>query len=282
MASLLEITSGQKLFGGALKYGKHPSTTNKCDMSFAIFIPPKHTRPIPYLLFLSGLTCTAENFATKSGAFKKAAELGIAILIPDTSPRGDNVANDESYDLGQGAGFYLNATQQPWVQHFQMEDYIINELIPNAQEQFNLDPKHKAISGHSMGGHGALTLYYKHPEAFMSCSAFSPIVAPSTAPWGKKAFSAYLGTDETTWNAHDACQLVAHAPKEQLQTEILIDQGLADNFLKEQLKPERFEQACKKFGQKLRLRRHEGYDHSYFFIQTFIDAHLDFHFKHIF
>jgi len=281
MTHHLETTSNHKTFGGEVRYCTHASAANKCTMSFAVFLPPeRESKPsvkTPYLLFLSGLTCTADNFATKAGAFAKAAELGLAIVIPDTSPRGDDVPNDDAYDLGQGAGFYLNATQAPWAEHFQMESYLLNELLPLVEAEYGLSSNKRSIAGHSMGGHGALTLHYRHPGAFASCSAFAPIVAPTQVPWGKKVFSAYLGENQKAWRAHDACELVANAAPHQLEKPILIDQGLADNFLEEQLKPELFETACQNAGQKLILRRHEGYDHSYFFIQSFINDHLEFH-----
>lgn len=263
-----------------LHYVSHTSDHNKCEMQFAVFLPPSHQNgamQTPYLLFLSGLTCTTENFATKAGAFKKAAELGLAIVLPDTSPRGDEVADDPNYDLGQGAGFYINSTQEPWAKHYQMEDYLMKELLPLAENEFGLSPKKRAISGHSMGGHGALTLFFKYPDIFTSCSAFAPIVAPSQVPWGQKAFSAYLGDDQTEWKKHDASELVKHAPEHLKDKTILIDQGLADNFLDEQLQPDIFEDACSKAGQKLTLRQQEDYDHSYYFIQSFIDDHLTFH-----
>lgn len=280
----ITVRQAHRCFGGELSYCSHISRHNQCEMQFAIFAPPSQADkkgPTPYLTFLSGLTCSEENFTTKAGAFKKAAELGLALLIPDTSPRGEAVADDDAYDLGQGAGFYLNATQEPWASHFQMEAYIIRELLPQAESYFNLNPNQKSITGHSMGGHGALTLYYKYPDIFTSCSAFAPIVAPCEVPWGQKAFSHYLGDDHTQWEKHDACELVAHAPKEQRERTILIDQGLADQFLESQLKPELFKDACHHAGQSLTLRQHEGYDHSYFFIQSFIDDHLNFHHQHL-
>ena len=282
--SKVKIKSSQKVCGGDLKYCSHISKINNCLMNFAIFIPGQaHLTQLdtPYLLFLSGLTCTEDNFIVKSGAFKKAAELGLALLVCDTSPRGENVADDAAYDLGQGAGFYIDAIQKPWVNNFQMESYLIKELLPLAEKTFGLAYNRKSISGHSMGGHGALTLYYKYPDKFISCSAFAPIVAPSQTPWGKKAFLAYIGKNEQEWKNHDACQLVRRASSDILEKEILIDQGLADNFLEEQLKPDLFEVACKEVGQELTLHRRKGYDHSYFFIQTFIDSHMEFHFKKI-
>lgn len=280
----IEVKSTQNVFGGEVKYCTHISMVNHCEMSFSVFIPPQYDSTlsgIPYLLFLSGLTCTEDNFTTKAGAFKKASELGLAILIPDTSPRGENVADVEAFDLGQGAGFYLDATQPPWAENFQMESYLLRELMPSAEKIFGLANKEKSICGHSMGGHGALTLYYKYPDEFISCSAFAPIVALSQVPWGEKVLSAYVGGSKQEWKLHDACELVQKASNALLKQEILIDQGLTDRFLEEQLKPELFDSICKKIGQKLILRKHDGYDHSYFFIQTFIEDHLEFHIRKI-
>lgn len=266
--------------GGTISYYSHDSAETGTPMRFSIFLPPQAEQgAVPYLVFLSGLTCTEDNFTTKAGAYKTAAELGIAILAPDTSPRGDVVPDDENYDLGQGAGFYIDASQSPWAKNFRMESYIVKELIPAVEQEFPVDPATKSICGHSMGGHGALTLYFKYPGMFKSCSAFSPIVAPSKVPWGHKAFTAYLGDDQNQWTVHDACELVKAAENAPENAEILIDQGLADQFLAEQLKPELFETACRQAGQKLTLRKQEGYDHSYFFIQSFIDDHLRWHFR---
>lgn len=281
VSSLIEMTvKTEKIHachGGALHYCSHDSRETGTPMRFSLFLPPDAGKNTPYLVFLSGLTCTEDNFTTKANAYQKAAALGMAVLAPDTSPRGEGVADDEAYDLGQGAGFYLDATEAPWAEHFRMESYLVKELLPLVEQAFGLDPKRKAVTGHSMGGHGALTLYFRHPSLFVSCSAFAPIVAPSQVPWGQKAFAAYLGDDRTKWAAHDASALVAKAATEK---DILVDHGLADVFLEEQLKPELFEAACDKAGQKLTLRRHAGYDHSYFFIQSFIDDHLEFHAKH--
>ncbi len=250
-------------------------------MHYAIFyfLPPQTNQgAVPFITFLSGLTCTHDNFTTKAGAYCEAAKLGIAIIAPDTSPRGDHVPDDEdSYDFGKGAGFYLNASQEPWAQHYQMEDYIEKELNYIVCRNFSLLPDKQGLCGHSMGGHGALTLYFKYPNQYKSVSAFSPIVAPSQVPWGHKAFKGYLGDDETLWVNHDAAALVLKAKNAQNNNEILIDQGLADQFLQEQLKPEIFEQACQSANQKLRLRLHEGYDHSYYFIQSFINDHIAHH-----
>ncbi|MDG1286943.1 MAG: S-formylglutathione hydrolase [Rickettsiales bacterium] len=261
--------------GGTLAVYEHASAALKCDMKFSIFLPPQAaSTDVASVMFLSGLTCTHDNFTTKAAAYGHAAKAGLAIIAPDTSPRGDSVPDDaDAYDFGKGAGFYLNATQAPWAEHYRMEEYITRELPALLADKFSLNPAKQGIMGHSMGGHGALTLYLKYPEIFTSCSAFSPIVAPSKVPWGKKAFSRYLGENRAAWKAYDACELVTKASD---QT-ILIDQGLEDQFLEEQLKPELFEQACADAGQALTLRRHAGYDHSYYFIQSFIEDHIQHH-----
>lgn len=272
----MEIRKTHRCFGGTLGYYTHDSAVTGTQMNFSLFMPElSKDEQVPYLTFLSGLTCTEDNFTTKAHAYARAAERGVAILAPDTSPRGEGVADDEAYDLGQGAGFYLDATQEPWARHFQMESYLIRELLPLAEKEFKLDPARKGITGHSMGGHGALTLFFRHENLFRSVSAFAPIVAPMQVPWGQKAFTAYLGPDRTLWEAHDSCALVR--AKGARDTEILIDQGLADPFLAEQLRPALFEAACAAVGQKLTLRQHEGYDHSYFFIQSFMADHVDWH-----
>lgn len=260
---------------GTLSVWEHQSSTLKSTMQFSIFLPPQISDgPVPFVTFLSGLTCTHENFTSKAGAYKSAAEQGLAVIAPDTSPRGDGVPDDaESYDFGKGAGFYINATQAPWAEHYQMESYIVDELNDLVCNKFLLSKDQQGILGHSMGGHGALTLYLKHPEKFKSVSAFSPIVAPSQVPWGQKTFTGYLGDDQEEWKKHDASALMQQATN----AEILIDQGLDDQFLIEQLKPHIFEEACQKVGQKLNLRQHAGYDHSYYFIQSFIDDHINHH-----
>lgn len=266
--------------GGTLTYYVHDSRETKTPMRFTLFMPPvlkQDQGKVPYVVFLSGLTCTAENFTTKADAYRMAAELGIAVLAPDTSPRGESVADNPDYDLGQGAGFYVDATEAPWNEHFRMESYITQELLPMVEAHQGLDPKRCSIMGHSMGGHGALTLYFRHKGRFASCSAFSPIVAPTQVPWGQKAFAAYLGSDQGKWNEHDATYLVSKDQAAAQNAPILIDQGGADSFLIEQLKPQLFEEACRTAGQKLTLRIHDGYDHSYFFIQSFIDDHLAWH-----
>lgn len=263
--------------GGTVFYYSHDSDAVKGNMRFSLFMPPEDKRTGAYVVFLSGLTCTEDNFTTKANAYQKAMELGLCILAPDTSPRGKDVPNDEGYDLGQGAGFYLDAIQAPWSENFRMESYLVTELLPMCEKHFGLAPDCKAIMGHSMGGHGALTLYFKYPDLFTSCSAFAPIVAPAQVPWGQKIFTTYLGDDQNIWALHDATALVQKIQNAKDNHAILIDQGLGDDFLKEQLQPELFEQACKNAGQKLTLRLHEGYDHSYFFIQSFIEDHLEWH-----
>jgi len=278
----MQLTKQYACHGGTLGYYQHQSSATQTMMDFTLFSPPKSAKkvqgkPVPLLVFLSGLTCTADNFTTKGTAYKRAAELGFAVLAPDTSPRGESVADVDSYDLGQGASFYVNATQAPYNSHYQMEDYIVHDLVPTIIQSKNatIDQDNIYISGHSMGGHGALTLFLKHPTLFKSCTAFSPIVAPSQVPWGQKAFQAYFGDDQQQWQQADACALVS--AQTQARSPILIDQGLADQFFTEQLQPALFAQACAKVGQPLTLRTHPGYDHSYFFIQSFIDDHLNWH-----
>ncbi len=274
----LENISRNRSFGGWHKQYRHRSQVLNCEMRFAIYLPPQAAAgPVPVLYWLSGLTCTDENFMQKAGAHRMAAELGIALVAPDTSPRGDDVANDEGYDLGQGAGFYLNATQEPWAKHYRMEDYVLNELPELIESVFPVTEK-RALAGHSMGGHGALTLAMKNPERFCSVSAFSPIVNPVNVPWGEKAFTAYLGNNRESWKAYDSCELIRQA---KVHLPMLVDQGTEDNFLEEQLKPELLVQAADQSGYPLQLRMQEGYDHSYYFIASFIDEHLQFHSRYL-
>jgi S-formylglutathione hydrolase len=244
-------------------------------MRFAIFLPPQASTgaKVPVLYWLSGLTCSDENFMQKAGAQRLAAELGIAIVAPDTSPRGEGVADYEGYDLGQGAGFYVNATEAPWNRHFQMYDYVVKELPDLIESLFPVSDK-RAISGHSMGGHGALTIALRNTERYQSVSAFSPINNPVNCPWGQKAFAAYLGKDTSTWREYDASLLMREAKQ---KVPALVDQGEADNFLAEQLKPEVLAAAAGENNYPLELRSHKGYDHSYYFIATFIEDHLRFH-----
>jgi S-formylglutathione hydrolase len=272
----VEILQQHRVAGGTLHYCRHTSTSTGTPMKFSLFLPPG-TGSHPLLLWLSGLTCTEDNFTTKAGAYHTAAKLGLAILAPDTSPRGDGVADDAAYDLGQGAGFYVDATQSPWAAHFRMESYVNRELPTLVAERFPIDLARLGISGHSMGGHGALTMALRHPEDYRSVSAFAPICSPTRCPWGEKALGAYLGPDRTTWAAHDAALLIETGKARGRFDEILVDQGEQDNFLVDQLKPELLETACATVGQKLMLRRQPGYDHSYFFISTFIADHLMWH-----
>jgi len=272
----MEKVSATQIYGGSQQAWQHESSACGCPMRFGIFLPPQaqHTA-VPVLYWLSGLTCTDENFGTKAGAQRVAAELGMAIVMPDTSPRGLGLPGEnDDYDFGSGAGFYLNATQAPWAGHYNMYDYVVEELPALINQHFPVADQRVSISGHSMGGHGALTIALKNPDRYRSVSAFAPIVAPTQVPWGRKAFAGYLGTNEREWQQYDATELVKQV---QLGNEILIDQGDADNFLVEQLKPELFSAACAESGQALQLRMQPGYDHSYYFIATFIEDHLRFH-----
>ena len=271
----LENISQAKVFGGWHKQYSFESNTLKGRTRFAIFLPPNATQanPVPVLYWLSGLTCTDENFMQKAGAFHMAAELGVAIVAPDTSPRGDKVADDDNYDLGQGAGFYLNATEMPWAEHYQMYDFITQELPALIEQNFPVTDV-KSISGHSMGGHGALTIGLKNPHQYRSISAFSPISNPVNCPWGQKAFSAYLGADKTRWAPYDASELLKQASE---ILPILIEQGEADQFLNEQLMPEAIIKVAKAQNLPVTVRMQPGYDHSYFFIATFIELHLKWH-----
>ena len=261
-------------FGGTQDVWSHRSSTLDCDMKFGLFLPPRAQHgPVPVLYWLSGLTCTEQNFITKAGAQRYAAEHGIALAIPDTSPRGDDVADADGYDLGKGAGFYVDATQSPWSAHYRMSSYIVDELPALVEAHFPVTAA-RAISGHSMGGHGALTIALRNPDRYRSVSAFSPIVAPSRVPWGQKAFSAYLGDDREAWKQYDACELVKSATE---KLPLLIDQGEADEFLETQLKPEWLVDACAASGHPLELRMRPGYDHSYYFIASFIGEHIAHH-----
>lgn len=270
----METLQSHKVHGGTLTYRRHDSAATGTAMRFSIFVPPGEG-PFPVLIWLSGLTCTEDNFTTKAGAYAAAAKHGVVLVAPDTSPRGDGVPDDPAYDLGQGAGFYVDAVQEPWDRHFQMETYVTRDLLEAVADSAPVDPARRGISGHSMGGHGALTLALRHPDLFKSVSAFAPICAPKRCDWGRKAFTAYLGDDQRTWADHDATRLIETG--ESVFDDILVDQGTADSFLKDQLKPELLEAACAAAGQKLTLRMQEGYDHSYFFIASFIAEHVAWH-----
>lgn len=271
----METLKTHAAHGGILRYLKHDSRATGTPMTLSVFVPPGEG-PFPVVVWLSGLTCTEDNFTTKAGAYRRAAELGLIVVAPDTSPRGAGVTDDPAYDLGQGAGFYVDATQAPWTPHFRMETYIVEELIALIDAEFPTTGA-RSIFGHSMGGHGALTLALRHPELFRSVSAFAPISSPTRCPWGEKAFSAYLGEDRAAWAEHDAAMLLGSGSARGRFDEILIDQGTADPFLVEQLKPELLTAAAEAVGQDLTLRMQPGYDHSYFFMASFIDDHLAFH-----
>jgi S-formylglutathione hydrolase len=272
----MNIISQATAFGGMQGVFSHASEACNCDMTFAVFVPPQAIKePCPVLWYLSGLTCTHANVMEKGEYRRMAAELGLIIVCPDTSPRGNDVADElTNWQMGKGAGFYLDATESPWVEHYQMYTYITEELPALIAEQFRADMSRQGIFGHSMGGHGAMTIALKNPERFKSCSAFAPIVEPSTADWSAPAFGKYLGTDETKWRQYDACALVSDGAR---IPEFLIDQGKADGFLEKGLRPWLFEEAIKGTDIGLTLRMHERYDHSYYFISTFMDDHLKWH-----
>ncbi|MFP8271277.1 S-formylglutathione hydrolase [Escherichia coli] len=276
----MEMLEEHRCFEGWQQRWRHDSSTLNCPMTFSIFLPPPrdHTPP-PVLYWLSGLTCNDENFTTKAGAQRVAAELGIVQVMPDTSPRGEQVANDDGYDLGQGAGFYLNATQPPWATHYQMYDYLRDELPALIQSQFNVSDR-CAISGHSMGGHGALIMALKNPGKYTSVSAFAPIVNPCSVPWGIKAFSTYLGEDKNAWLEWDSCALM-YASNAQDAIPTLIDQGDNDQFLADQLQPAVLAEAARQKAWPMTLRIQPGYDHSYYFIASFIEDHLRFHAQYL-
>lgn len=282
MTDCLQTLSEHRCFGGAQRFHEHDSREIGLPMRFSVFLPPQAERgPVPAVVYLAGLTCNEETFMIKAGAQRVAAELGLALIAPDTSPRGPAAEAIEgattSWDFGIGAGFYLDATAEPWADHWRMESWIVNELLPLIARSMPIDGKRIGIFGHSMGGHGALTLALRHPGRFRSLSALAPICAPTQCPWGQKAFAGYLGRDDETWLAHDACALMQSQTAPPYPAGILVDQGLADNFLAEQLRPKLLEAACRAAGQPLTLRRHEGYDHGYYFIQSFIADHLAHH-----
>lgn len=277
MSNGIETISENRCFGGVQGVYGHRSAVLDCDMRFSLFRPPQsETESRPVLFWLSGLTCNEENFIVKAGAQRLAAELGLIVVAPDTSPRGVDLAGEnDTYDFGSGAGFYVDATEQPWAKHYRMYSYVTGELPALIGEHFPVRPGRQGIFGHSMGGHGALVMALRNPGAYLSVSAFAPIVAPMQCPWGEKAFSGYLGGDRENWKPYDATELVRGGAG--LETEILIDQGTADGFLGEQLKPHLFEEVCRASGQALKLRLQEGYDHSYFFIASFMEYHLRHH-----
>lgn len=277
----LELISAHASFGGEQRFYHHASREIGLPMRFGLYLPPQALagQTVPLLTWLAGLTCTEETFAIKAGAQRVAAELGLALLTPDTSPRGAGVSGEaDHWDFGVGAGFYLDATQAPWSGHWCMERYLLQELLPEVCAYFGLAADRRGLFGHSMGGHGALTLALRHPGVFTSVSAFAPICAPSRCPWGHKAFTGYFGQDESTWAAHDASALMATQAQAPYPAGILVDQGLADKFLADgQLLPEAFEAACAAVGQPLTLRRQPGYDHGYYFVASFIEDHLRHH-----
>jgi len=270
----MEIVEKHASFDGWQEVYQHKSDTLNCTMKFGLYLPPQAAHgKVPVLYWLSGLTCTEQNFITKAAAQRYAAQHGIAIVAPDTSPRGEGVADDAGYDLGQGAGFYINATQAPWSAHYRMYDYVVNELPALIEANFPVTEA-RSISGHSMGGHGALVIALRNPGRYQSVSAFSPIVAPSQVPWGKKAFEAYLGNDTDTWKQYDTVELIRNA-KERLP--LLVDQGLDDEFRENQLRPELLSEACEAAHHPLQLNLRPGHDHSYYFIASFIGEHIAHH-----
>jgi S-formylglutathione hydrolase len=269
----LEIVSQHRCFGGTQGFFRHASAETGTPMRFAVFVP-EGPGPFPLLWFLSGLTCTDENFTTKAGAQRVAAELGLVLVAPDTSPRGEGVADDPGYDFGMGAGFYVDATEAPWAANYRMRSYVERELPALVGDSFPVDMARQAISGHSMGGHGALTVALRNPGRFRSVSAFAPIASPMRCPWGEKALGGYLGSDRRSWRDYDATALIEDGARVR---DILVDQGDADGFLTDQLKPELLEAACAAAGIPLTLRRQPGYDHSYYFIASFIEDHLRWH-----
>jgi S-formylglutathione hydrolase len=273
----LEIVTQSRCFGGRQLFCRHESAETKTPMRFAVYLPPAaETAKVPAVWFLAGLTCTEENFTVKAGAQRIAAELGLMLIAPDTSPRGEGVPDDPeaAYDFGLGAGFYVDATQEPWSAHYRMRSWIERELPALVGAELPADMGRQSIMGHSMGGHGALTVALRNPGRFKAVSAFAPIVSPINCPWGQKALGNYLGPDVTTWREYDACALIEDGAR---TVEILVDQGEADPWLEKELNPERLEAACAAAGQPLTLRRQSGYDHSYYFISTFIEDHLRWH-----
>lgn len=278
MSDTLNLVSEHRCFDGVQRFYKHDSREIGLPMGFSVYVPPQAEQGrVPVLFFLAGLTCTEETFMIKAGAQRMAAQHGLMLVAPDTSPRGAGIeGEDDDWDFGTGAGFYLDATQAPWSRHYRMESYIVRELFESVTSALPGDASRVGICGHSMGGHGALVLAQRHADQFKSVSAFAPIAAPTRCPWGEKAFSRYLGPDASSWTQYDASHLMQQS-RRPFPGGILIDQGLADSFLEQQLHPEAFEEACAQADQPLTLRRHPGYDHGYYFIATFMDDHLAFH-----
>lgn len=273
----MELISENRCFGGHQQRYKHHSSVLDCEMFFSVYLPPQAEQvSVPVLYWLSGLTCTDENFIQKAAAQRYASEHGVAIVAPDTSPRGDQIPDDTdgAYDFGLGAGFYVNATEPPFNKNYRMYDYVVQELPALVQQHFPVIVEKQGIFGHSMGGHGALTIALKHPDKFKSASAFAPISAPTQCPWGQKALSGYLGSDQNTWQQYDTVSLLSST---ETRTPFLVDQGDVDNFLEEQLKPELLQAACDAINYPLQLRMQPGYDHSYFFIASFIEDHIRWH-----
>src|SRR5262245_23078354 len=280
MTDAVEAVSKHRCFGGTVGFHKHRSAVNDCVMKFAVFTPPQAERgPVPVLYYLAGLTCTEETFMIKAGAQRRAAELGLMLVAPDTSPRGVPLPGDsETYDFGVGAGFYLDATQEPWSKHYRMYSYITQELPSIIDAQFPADPRRQGIFGHSMGGHGAISIGLKNPGGrYQSISAFAPISAPKQVPWGQKAFNGYLGPDRGQWDQYDSTELMQKVADASKRPPILIDQGLSDQFLENQLHPHKLEEAASSVGYALTLRKQPGYDHGYYFMSTFMDDHLRHH-----
>ena len=279
MSNSLELVSQHASCDGTVRFFRHQSAVNQCEMRFSVFVPPEaENSQLPMLTYLAGLTCTEETFMIKAGAQRVAADLGLILVAPDTSPRGEGVPDDPdgAYDFGLGAGFYLNATEEPWRRNYNMYDYVTRELQVVMAENFPVDVRRQGVFGHSMGGHGALTIGLKNPQVYRSISAFAPICSPINCPWGQKALSNYLGSNQDSWLAYDATTLI-ESLENRPEHPILIDQGLADQFLETELHPHLLEKACATKGVSLQLRRHADYDHGYYFISTFIDDHLRFH-----
>ena len=279
MSEAPETLSRHRCFGGVVGFHRHDAAETSSPMRFSVYLPPQaERRKVPALWYLAGLTCTEETFMIKAGAQRLASEFGIALIAPDTSPRGVPLPGDsDSWDFGVGAGFYVDATETPWSRHYRMYSWITRELPMLVEQHFPVDAERQGIFGHSMGGHGALTIGLRNPDRYRSISAFAPISSPMHCPWGHKAFTGYLGPDRDNWRAYDASELLRALPTVNGRPPLLIDQGMADAFLEQQLMPDRLEQACKDSGYPLTLRRHAGYDHGYYFISTFVEDHLRHH-----